>query len=220
MAVINSDPDLAGSTLVGICWKYKSIKLGNHLTGLRWYVQHLSRPFKIPDRFIHVAITTAVQTHRAAVLFLVEVFTEFTRDPSPISPWLLENIFVAATKTNMTTLQRLTSTFGDSFTTELAAKCLTSSRFVAHSSKIVKWIIQMSGLHAADFHLDFWSWKMILNKYPQISQDTVQCHLVELATASPHNVQLATDKFGLTLDQNSSPNRAVTQWWRGIDPDS
>ncbi|KAH3722655.1 hypothetical protein Pelo_18639 [Pelomyxa schiedti] len=143
MDTVNLTPENAGDTLVEICEGFDSF--AESTAGLKWFVQHLSKPSTITETSIHAALS-ALQQHSyyrgpSSVLVLLDTFPacQLHTDKE-----LFENIVSYFLQHDLKCLQHLFQCVGSSSASlwaPLVAKALTSSTVPLSSSKLVKWVV-------------------------------------------------------------------------------
>ncbi|KAH3763063.1 hypothetical protein Pelo_5115 [Pelomyxa schiedti] len=150
MDVVNSDPELASSTLVEIS------KTGDDcddvVRGLKWFIDRLSKPREISATSVQKAISQISEGcwDWGSVLLLLETFPQFELTP-PIEEALLQDLWNTVLKADVITIQHFVEIFPTTLlsllTQDFVSTCLTSSECRTFSSKVVKWVI-------GHFHLD------------------------------------------------------------------
>ncbi|KAH3766867.1 hypothetical protein Pelo_1261 [Pelomyxa schiedti] len=147
MDAANSDPVIAGTTLVEICDDPES-----RSNELQWFIQHLKCPL-VSATYVQDAISAALSHHhRYHVDILLGSFTEF--EPHR-HPQLFAKLVTAYMNSgDINPLQRLLFSASSSVVSkEFLAERLTSRKFYVYSSKMVKWIIRQFDLQYSHINL-------------------------------------------------------------------
>ncbi|KAH3766868.1 hypothetical protein Pelo_1262 [Pelomyxa schiedti] len=140
MDAANSDPVIAGTTLVEIC---NDKHFGMDVVGLQWFIQHLRHPLGM--KYVHEALSTALGNSCSRhVKLLLERFSEF--EPHRHPPLFSGLLILFMELGDVYTLRHLFSVGSSLLTKEFVAECLTSNKFYVSSSKMVKWIIRQFDL--------------------------------------------------------------------------
>ncbi|KAH3758504.1 hypothetical protein Pelo_9689 [Pelomyxa schiedti] len=145
MDVVNSDPVAAGRMLVGIFKYLEGVSGSNNVSGLKWLIQHLSQPFRISEKSIHVAFTRALHcAHLNSAFLLLDMFPGFNLQGDALSVSDAFDSFLS----NFQFKERFMSSFGSSslLTPDFVGKCLISSSYYLSSSKAIKWVISRFNL--------------------------------------------------------------------------
>ncbi|KAH3762889.1 hypothetical protein Pelo_5190 [Pelomyxa schiedti] len=137
MDAVNSDPVIAGTTLVEIC---NDNTFGMKVEGLQWFIQHLQRPLGM--KYVRDALSTALRkSYSKHANLLLESFPEL----KPHAPTTISGT-PDTVHCGMKTLRHLFSVGSSLLTKEFVAHCLTESEFYVSSSKMLKWIIRQFDL--------------------------------------------------------------------------
>ncbi|KAH3758425.1 hypothetical protein Pelo_9773 [Pelomyxa schiedti] len=137
MDVVNSDPEVAGNTLVDLC-KQHDKECNGDVGGLKWFLHHLSQPSKIGMNCIHSAVRGSLDCHCGnSVMVLLEFFPEF----EPNMPELVDFTIEMLREFDLKAFSLLLSRCSSLLTPEFISYCLTSDAAWARSSKAIKWAI-------------------------------------------------------------------------------
>ncbi|KAH3756563.1 hypothetical protein Pelo_11674 [Pelomyxa schiedti] len=147
MDAVNSNPEVAGITLVDLCRKRDDRK-GK---GLQWFLHHLSQPSKIDVAHIWHAISESIECQRRNYIHMfLENFPALALYPLSYQNQrlLTEVVKELFCEFDVKALELLISGRSTSrlFTPEFVSECLTSDPLQPQSSKAVKWAIRKFNL--------------------------------------------------------------------------